>query len=337
MTVTEGMDTARARVVAGLLKNQGALLAGLGARGTVLTEVLQDVWGGPDAERFAREWQGARPMMARSSQELTAFADELTREADEQDRTSGADHAGGAPGEGAGAGSGRLPHVGGRVPDLGKPVIPVVPLADPREAGATWRTITEALGDLWDFYTDPLFGLVEGVVTGVVDVVDWVVEKLDLEKFKLLGKVGKVLGVLGGVASIAFGHVDMAEAVWRFITEGPSWDAALQFIEGWTGYASGALGIVALVAAGTVAGLPAALVVGAGAVVLGGISITIGLVREYGPWFLDVVEEDPAWVAKVSRHGGLRHGWELPERNNPIPPIYRASDRRGFMGALAGA
>lgn len=87
--------------------------------------------------------------------------------------------------------------------------------------------------------------------------------------------------------------------------------------------ASGGLAIAAVFAGGTLLGVPVAVVLGVGAAILGAASIGIGLAREYGPEFIEFVKEDPGWAAKVSQHGGLRHGWELPERQVPIGPVYR--------------
>ncbi|MEK4241305.1 hypothetical protein NYE39_04765 [Janibacter sp. FSL W8-0316] len=337
MTVTDGMDTARARVVATQLKHQGAVLAGIGTQGSALADVLKDVWGGPDAEKFAREWQAARPALNRSSRDLDEVANELTRQADEQDGASE-----GGPGRGAaagdGGGPGRAPWHGGRTPELDGRPGPTDPFAHPLGAApAAWEAITDTLKDVWEIYTSPFFGLAQMVVDEVVGYVVDKLEKLD-GRFKILGKLAKIAGVAGGYLSMIFGQVDMVQAVWRLFTEGPSVDGVLQFFEGLTGWLSGGLAIAAVFAGGTILGAPAGIVLGGAAAILAVISLGIGVVREYGPWFIDVVEGDPAWAAEVGfGGGGMRHGYEMPERNGPIPPPYKASDRRSQMGMLAGA
>ena len=318
MTVTDGMDTARARTIADHLKNEGAALAGVGMQGGVLMKTLKDVWSGPDVEDFAREWEAARPAIARSSNHLTDAGHELTRQADEQDRTSDAD---GAPGPAEGGSRRGHPFVTG-APQL-PPLIPGFRSSDP---GRVWDTVK----DVWDTVTSPVFGFVQTVVDEAISKLE------DIKKFTWVGKAAKIWGVVGGVASYAFGLWDMGQAVVRFFTEGPSVDGFLQLAEGFFGWVSGGLGIAAIFATGTIFGAPAGLVLGGLALLAGLISLGIGTIREYGPWFMDVIEEDPAWAAKVSQHGGLHHGWELPERNAPIPKIYKASDRQNALG-MAGA
>lgn len=324
MTVTDGMDTARARVIADQLKSQGSALAGLGVQGSVLMKTLEGVWSGPDVEEFAREWQTARPAIARSSNHLTEAGHELSRQAAEQDRTS---DAGGTSGPANGGAPRGNPFVTG-APSMPERPLPMLYEPDPASA---WRNLTKAVREGWDVITDPIFGAVQTVVDEVVSKLE------DVKKFKWLGTAAKIWGLAGGVLSYAFGQLDMVQAVWRFFTEGPSLDGALQFAEGFFGWLAGGFGIAALFAAGTIFGVPAGIVLGGLAGVCGLISIGIGLVREFGPWFVDAVESDPAWAAKASRAGGLHHGWDLPERSAPIPPLYRASDRQDALGVAAGA
>lgn len=318
MTVTDGMDTARARAIADQLKSQGSALAGLGVQGTVLMRTLDEVWGGPDAEQFSREWQAARPALARSSNHLTEAGHELTRQANEQDRTS---EAGGASGPLDGGVRRGHPFITG-APQL-PPMIPGFRSSDPARV---WDTVK----DVWDTVTSPIFGFVQTVVDEAISKLE------DIKRFRWLSRAARIWGVAGGVVSYLFGQWDMAQAVYRFFTEGPSWDGALQFAEGFFGWLSGGLGIAAIFATGTIFGAPAGLVLGALALGAGLISLGLGVIREYGPWFIDVIKEDPGWAGKVSRHGGLHWGWELPERNGPIPAPYKASDRRSALG-MAGA
>lgn len=330
MTVTDGMDTARARVVAGQLKQQGIALADLGARGGAMADTLFALWSGSDADEFSREWRSAQPFIARSSSDLISIADELTGQADEQDDAS--EGAGGVRGAGHGAAGVRteLPPHG---LETGAPVLPpMVPGMRAKDPEKMW---TE-LKDVWDAWTNPI---VQVLKTAYDETLGKVLDKATElgGKFKVLGTVGKVLGVVGGLFSVGFGFVGMVSAVRRLFTEGLSVDVGLQFVEGWLGWAAGGLAIAAAFASGTVVGLPVAGVLGGAALLCGLASIAVGEAREYWPWFRQTVEEDPAWAARVSQHGGLHHGWELPERNAPVPPVYRKSDLAGFMGVPVGA
>lgn len=327
-SVEQGMDTARARVVANQLKHEGSALAALGAQGSAMMGVLEDVWGGPDAEKFSREWQAARPSIARSSQALTESGHELTRQAEEQDTASGGD---GGAGTGIGGIRAELPPHHGW--ETGAPNLPPMfpEFRDPDPEGA-WNT----LKDLWELSNHPLAELWKIAFDETLGELLDELGKLG-GKFKILGVAGKVFGGLGGLWSYITGYTNMGQAVYRLFTEGPSVDGALQFLQGAFGAASGSLAIAAAALGLTgVGGLPA-IIVGGGALLCGLISLGIGEVREYWPWFKQTIEEDPSWAAKISQQGGLYHGWELPERNAPVPPPYRKSDLAGFMGVPVGA
>lgn len=325
MTVTDGMDTARARVIADQLKSQGSALAGLGVQGSVLMKTLEGVWSGPDVEEFAREWQTTRPAIARSSNHLTEAGHELSRQAAEQDETSIGGGAGGNGGTGA-----QRPHHGlvTGAPTL-PPMVPGMRAQDPEKM---WKT----LQDVWEVHTHPIMELLRTAFDETL--AKFLDDLAELgSKFRWLGTAGKVLGGIGGLISVGFGYRDIGRGLWRTLTEGPSVDSALQVLQGVLGTASGALAIAAAVLGISGVGLPLAAVLGVGSVALGLLSLAVGEAREYFPWFKQAIEEDPTWAAQISQEGGLRHGWELPERNAPIPKMYRKSDLPSFMGVPVGA
>ena len=228
MSVAEGMDTGRARSVAGTLRSQSSVLGDIAARGSSMMGLLEDVWQGQDVEQFAREWSSARPQLDRAEQLVRDMGEELTRQADDQDRAS--------DGEGFGPGEPRIPTIP-KLPDL--PQLPKLPRLP------SFPDIFGAIGDFlkgaWDFlrsfaYSIPAF---------FSDLLGWADEAFNALKnlkwlkwlslpLKLLGKVTPFVGAILGLW-------DMGESIYRWFTEGFSKDSVLQFFQGLTGTIAGGL------------------------------------------------------------------------------------------------
>lgn len=257
MTVSEGMDTTRARGVADQLRTQGDALDAIGAQGTAMMQVLEEAWSGPDTERFTGDWESARPQIGRAGQAVTNLGQELVRQADEQDATSDASGSGAAQPSGSGHPGGypaRLPIPA--MPTINNPLQPVVDVIIKMwQAIRKWIGIPSWLSDALT-WADHTFGiLVKSPVARII--------------FKVAGKFTPALAAVIGLW-------DLTEAMIRtFVTEGPSWDAVMQFIQGTSEVFSGVLGIAALAATGSIAGIPLGVVLGALSLLFGAHALAI--------------------------------------------------------------
>lgn len=109
MTVQQGMDSARIREIAGGLRAESTRIGDVQGRGTASAGVLRGAWEGDDAGVLLDRWDSeAVTRLTEAAQLLSAAADDLGRQADDQDEASG--EAGG----GRGTGGGTLP--GGGLP-----------------------------------------------------------------------------------------------------------------------------------------------------------------------------------------------------------------------------
>lgn len=108
MTVSEGMDIARVREIAVQLHREAHRLTSISTQGSAQMGILQEAWSGVDAQGFGQDWVSAERSVHSCSTHLTGYADELTRQAEQQDEAS------------AGAGTGTGGH-GARRPGDGGP------------------------------------------------------------------------------------------------------------------------------------------------------------------------------------------------------------------------
>lgn len=298
MTVQQGMDTARARQIADGLRVQGNALSALGPQGSAMMQVLDQVWNGPDTEHFAREWNSARPQIDQAGTSLTDMANELARQAEEQDLAS----------EGSGFGPGLPPPV---------PPLPPLPPLPPPPPGF-FEKIGELLSDAWGWVKDGWDWIRENfpIPAWFADLIAIVDEIKDIfRKAPFLKHVFKIFGKITPFVGLAIGLWDMGEAIFRFFDEGFTKDSVLQFFEGLTGAIAGGLGIAAIFATGTIVGAPAGVVLGALALVFGGISIGIGIYRDYDEEIDAFVQE--AWPY-IEPH---LPGMPLPLPQFPPPTI----------------
>lgn len=88
MTVSEGMDPARVREIAGALRATSEELHQIGQSGTTSLQVLADAWEGQDLEAYAAGWDGARRTLASAADLLSALGERLGSQADDQDGAS---------------------------------------------------------------------------------------------------------------------------------------------------------------------------------------------------------------------------------------------------------
>ena len=88
MTVSEGMDPARVREIAGVLRGTGRELVRIGQSGAASLHVLGDSWSGPDLQFYASSWDEARRSLETAADMLTRVGDDLVGQADAQDRAS---------------------------------------------------------------------------------------------------------------------------------------------------------------------------------------------------------------------------------------------------------
>lgn len=266
MTVEQGMDTGRGREIAAQLRLQSGVVSDISTQGTAMMQLLEEVWSGPDAQEYGNRWTSARPQLDRVGQMLDDMGAELMRQAEDQDRAS--TQAGGGPDGGP------------RGPQL--PTLPPMPSLP-------------SLPDIFDGVFELGKGLLEGLLGGLRSLYSTAaqlfVSGLDflrdttkfLSKFRGLGALlkglGKGLPFLGSFLS----GLDIGEALHRLTRDG-GWkdpDAWLQLAQGGTGAIAGVLGAAALVASGTIVGLPAGAVLGGAALVFGGVSLGIGIYREF--------------------------------------------------------
>lgn len=94
-SVTHGADAERLREIAGTMRGQGARVQEVDDQLGPLSAMLQEAWGGPDAEHLLSQVEMLRPSVANTGATLVAWADGLHAQADQQAAGSG---------EGGGAG-----------------------------------------------------------------------------------------------------------------------------------------------------------------------------------------------------------------------------------------
>lgn len=104
--VTHGADTTRLRDIATTMRGQGQRVQEIGDELVPLAAMLQEAWGGPDAEHLLTQVEGLRPTIAGTGATLVAWAEELRGQADQQAAGSGEGGGGGAGGSGAPGGAG---------------------------------------------------------------------------------------------------------------------------------------------------------------------------------------------------------------------------------------
>lgn len=142
MTVTEGMDVERVRSIAQHLLSQSTKIDDIRSSGDGQIAVLDQVWSGPDLDKFEDGWHKAMPQLDHAGQALRDFGRDLVRQANDQDKASG------------GGGGGRR---GG----------PILPPGKTEEGQSLLDRILKGIGNgiskVWD---------------GVEKVVDWVKDNI---------------------------------------------------------------------------------------------------------------------------------------------------------------
>lgn len=98
--VTHGADVDRLREVAGVIRGQGQRVQEVGDELGPLSAMLEESWGGPDAEALLVQVHRLRPAIAGAGATLVAWADGLSAQADQQ--ASGSGESGGSGGSGQG-------------------------------------------------------------------------------------------------------------------------------------------------------------------------------------------------------------------------------------------
>lgn len=112
VTVSEGMDAARVREIAGHLHREAHRLTTVSTQGTAQMGVLQEAWSGMDSQGFGQDWLTAERDVHSCSTHLAGYADALTRQTEQQGEASAGAGTGtggsGAmrPGDGGEGGSG---------------------------------------------------------------------------------------------------------------------------------------------------------------------------------------------------------------------------------------
>lgn len=89
MTVMQGMDPARVREVATVIRGCARDLEDVRTIGQASAAVLAQVWSGGDAEHLLRAWEGLTPALSDAAAALAEESDHLHRQAEDQDRASG--------------------------------------------------------------------------------------------------------------------------------------------------------------------------------------------------------------------------------------------------------
>lgn len=197
---------------------------------------------------------------------------ELERQADEQVAVS----------EGVGGGTGMSVPAGQPVASL--PRLPVTQLPSLPDV---FSKVGEILKTVWDNFTSWF-----SYPAWISDLMEWLDEAFQvLQKYPLLRMLFKGLGKVTPVISVVIGLVDIGVAITRWSTEGD--DAGLQLFEGILTALSGGLGIAALFAAGSVVGIPLAVVLGAASLIVGYYSIVVGILRDLHARDPDFLPEHP--------------------------------------------
>lgn len=144
--VTHGADVTRLRDIATAIEGQGQRVQEISDGLVPLAAMLQETWGGPDAEHLLTQVEGLRPTIASTGATLVAWAQELRGQADQQAAIAG--EAGGTGGSGApGSAGGAISFAGvsasGRAPAGGAGLAGGSPLL----GGEGSLPLTNAIGD----------------------------------------------------------------------------------------------------------------------------------------------------------------------------------------------
>lgn len=86
--LTDGMDIARVREVAGNLKTEAGRIDEVNQNGTNQVGTLSENWLGPDSEQFASSWQDAAKALQSASTSLQTYSTEAEKQADQQEKAS---------------------------------------------------------------------------------------------------------------------------------------------------------------------------------------------------------------------------------------------------------
>ena len=101
MTVQQGMDSARVREIAGQLRTGSRRISDVQGKGTASARVLRGSWEGEDATTLLDSWEDdAVTRLAQAAERLMTAAEDLGRQADQQDQAS--DATGGGHSQGSG-------------------------------------------------------------------------------------------------------------------------------------------------------------------------------------------------------------------------------------------
>lgn len=95
-SLTHGADAGRLREIASTMRGEGARVQEVGDQLGPLSGMLQEAWGGPDAEHLLSQVEMLRPSIATTGATLIAWAEDLRGQADQQ--TAGSGEVGGAGG-----------------------------------------------------------------------------------------------------------------------------------------------------------------------------------------------------------------------------------------------
>lgn len=86
--LTDGMDIARIREVAGQLQQQAGKIGEVQSNGTSQQGTLAENWLGQDSESFGQAWQEAGRALQQAADAITAYAKAATDQAQQQEEAS---------------------------------------------------------------------------------------------------------------------------------------------------------------------------------------------------------------------------------------------------------
>lgn len=87
--LTDGMDTARVREIAGQLTTQAGRIGEVQGNGTSQQGTLAENWLGTDSDAFGDAWQDAAKALQSAQDALDAYAKQAMEQAEQQDSASG--------------------------------------------------------------------------------------------------------------------------------------------------------------------------------------------------------------------------------------------------------
>ncbi|WP_157074870.1 PGAP1-like alpha/beta domain-containing protein [Janibacter limosus] len=97
MSLSEGMDLARVREVAGQIRTSAQTAGDVRQQGDGQLAILREAWSGTDLEQFDKGWTSQSPALERMAEALRRAADDLLGQAEQQESASGG---AGTPGNG---------------------------------------------------------------------------------------------------------------------------------------------------------------------------------------------------------------------------------------------